>query len=76
MNCFFCRGTVKDSTTDHVVRLKNCIVIIKDVPCEECSQCGETYYSDEVAEQLENIINKVKDIVKDIAIFEYTAMTA
>ena len=76
MSCFFCKGNMKNSTTDHVVTLENCIIIIKNVPCEECSQCGETYYSDAVASQLEEIINRVKLIVRDVAIFEYKTMVA
>ena len=76
MNCFFCKGKMKNSTTDHVVTLENCTIIIKNVPCEECQQCGETYYSDEIAAQLEEIINRVKYIVRDVAIFEYKNMVA
>ncbi len=76
MNCFFCKGTLNESKTDHIVTLANCIIIIRNVPCEECSQCGETYYSDEVATKLEDIVKQVKFIVRDVAIFEYANMVA
>ncbi|MBR0147447.1 MAG: YgiT-type zinc finger protein, partial [Eubacterium sp.] len=36
-----------------------------------CSQCGEVYYSDEIAEKLEEIVNRLQVMVKDVAIFEY-----
>ena len=56
--CMFCKcDTVKQSTTTHVVNYKNSIIVIKNVPCEECEQCGEKYYTDEVAEQLEKMVN-------------------
>ena len=46
--CMFCKcDTVKQSTTTHVVNYKNSIIVIKNVPCEECEQCGEKYYTDE-----------------------------
>ncbi len=76
MNCFFCKGRLKNSTTDHIVNLKACIIIIKNVPCEECSQCGEIYYSDETAQKLEKIVNKVKGMVREVAIFEYENIVA
>ena len=39
--CMFCKcDTVKQSTTTHVVNYKNSIIVIKNVPCEECEQCG------------------------------------
>ena len=76
MKCFFCKGTLHSGITDHIVRLKDCVIIIKNVPCEECGQCGEVYYSDETAQKLEKIVNKVKDMVRDVAIFEYTSVVA
>lgn len=50
--CMYC----KNSTTTHVVNYNNCTIIIKNVPCLECTQCGEKYYIDEVAEHLEDIV--------------------
>ena len=41
MTCFYCKGDLKPSTTTHFVDLKKCIVIVKNVPCLECSKCGE-----------------------------------
>lgn len=39
--CFYCKGDLINSITTHVVNYKNCIIIIKNVPCEECEQCGD-----------------------------------
>ena len=56
--CMYCKNsTTVNSTTTHVVNYKNCIIVIKNVPCLECEQCGEKYYTDEVAERLETIVN-------------------
>ena len=50
MTCFFCKDKMIETTTTHFVDLKNCIVIVKNVPCLECPQCGEIVYKDDVAE--------------------------
>ena len=35
--CKLCKcDTVKQSTTTHVINYKNNIIVIKNVPCEEC----------------------------------------
>ncbi|WP_338000835.1 YgiT-type zinc finger protein [Acetobacterium tundrae] len=39
--CFYCKENLFDSITTHVVNYRNCLIIIKNVPCEECEQCGE-----------------------------------
>ena len=71
--CMFCKcDTVKQRTTTHVVNYKNSIIVIKNVPCEECEQCGEKYYTDEVAEQLEKMVNLAKQMMQEIAVLDYS----
>ncbi|MFG6332161.1 MAG: type II toxin-antitoxin system MqsA family antitoxin [Lachnospiraceae bacterium] len=71
--CMYCKcKTTIPSFTTNVVNYKNCIIIIKNVPCEECEQCGEKYYSNEVAKQLENLVNIAKQLMQEIAIIDYS----
>lgn len=71
--CMYCKcKTTIPSFATHVVNYKNCIIIIKNVPCEECEQCGEKYYSNEVAKQLENLVNIAKQLMQEIAIIDYS----
>lgn len=71
--CIYCKcKTTISSSTTHVVNYKNCIIIIKNVPCEECEQCGEKYYSNEVAKRLENLVNIAKQLMQEIAIIDYS----
>lgn len=53
MTCFYCKGDMLDSTTTYVEDLGNCIIIIRNVPCSKCSQCGEVSYNGTVLKQLE-----------------------
>ena len=70
--CMYCKNsTTFNSTTTHVVNYKNCIIVIKNVPCLECDQCGEKYYTDEVAERLELIVNLAKKLMQEIAVIDY-----
>ena len=72
MNCFYCKGSLKDDTTNHVVNLPNKrIIIVKDVPCEKCTQCGESYYNDDVMSRLEVIVNDLKTALTEVAIINY-----
>ncbi|MCM1144938.1 MAG: type II toxin-antitoxin system MqsA family antitoxin [Blautia sp.] len=55
----------------YVAILEECVIIVKNVPAMVCSQCGEVYYTDEVAERLEQIVQKLQQFVKEVAIVEY-----
>ena len=71
--CFYCKAqTTVPSTTTHVVTLSSCIIIVRNVPCEECEQCGEIFYTDEVAEQLEKLVDAAKSLLQDISVIDYS----
>ena len=70
--CMFCKNkTYIESTTTHVVNYHNSVIIIKNVPCLECEQCGEKYYTDDVAEKLEKIVETAKTLMQEISIVDY-----
>lgn len=70
--CMYCKcKTVKKSVTTHVVNYKGCIIIVKNVPCEECEQCGAKYYTNDVVDKLEQIVNSAKQLKQEISVFDY-----
>ena len=71
MCMYFKNSTTVYSTTTHVVYYKNCIIVIKNVPSLECEQCGEKYYTDEVAERRETNVNMAKKQKQEIAVIDY-----
>ena len=71
MTCFMCKGEIISSTTTFMVDLGNCIIIVKNVPCSQCSQCGEISYSNEVAKRLEKIVDTLKNTVTEISVIDY-----
>ena len=72
MSCFMCKGNLENKLTNFIADLGNCIIIVKDVPSQVCSQCGEVSYSNDVALQLEKIINETKNTLTEIAVVRYS----
>ena len=66
-----CKGNITRTKHTYIQESDKCIFIIKNVPALVCSQCGEVYYSDEISEKLEEILDRLQGMVKDVAIFEY-----
>lgn len=73
MTCFMCKGTTEDRLTNFIADLGNSIIIVKGVPSQVCTQCGEVSYSNDVAEQLQKIVNATKNAMTEIAVVNYTA---
>ncbi len=73
--CVFCRGTeLKDTFTTYVAALDKFTIIIKNVPCQECVQCGERYFSDDVMQNIEAIVKKAIDVQSEFFVTEYSSV--
>ena len=77
MICFMCKGSMQNGTSNFTADMSKCIVIVKNVPSQICSQCGEVSYNDEISKQLEKIVHSLtKPIRTEIAIVSYTELAA
>ena len=76
MKCFYCKGDMQEGVTSHAVTLEHCVIVVKDVPCIRCSQCGESYFSDEIADELERIVENFRKAKTEIAVVNYVAARA
>ncbi len=72
MQCYMCKGTIENKKTTFTVDLDGSIVVIKNVPSQVCTQCGEVSYSDAVARQIEKIVGSLRHSLTEIAVVNYT----
>ena len=73
MTCFFCKGAMQTEFTTHFMQISDSIIIVKNVPCSKCSQCGEVTYSGTVAQRLEQIVAELRKSLTEIAVVSYSA---
>ena len=72
MTCCYCGGNTSESTATYVVEIGERIIIIKHVPCEKCTQCGEPFYNATVVERLEQITEQLEKTLTEIAVVNYS----
>ena len=69
--CTFCKGTTKAGVSTFTADLGTCVAVIRNVPSDICTQCGEIYYSTEVMQQLYRIARSVEQNMTEIAVINY-----
>ena len=76
--CVYCGGALKEATVDYVEKIDNYVIVIKNVPCKKCNQCGEEYFSTPVAQKIESILDGVQKIssVITITVIDYSTQAA
>lgn len=57
-NCYFCKGKTEIKNVDVDFRWGDRLIVVKNVPVEVCTQCGERYYSAEVSKKLDELVKK------------------
>ncbi len=76
MECFMCKGNLEIKKVNYVVDLDSTIIIIKGVPAKVCAQCGEQYFEDETAENIDKIVNQLKKLSTEVTIVNYSEKVA
>lgn len=62
-----------ESTTTYYAELENTFVIVKNVPCHKCKQCGEVVYNAAVVGRLEEIAKQLEKALTEFAVVNYSA---
>ena len=76
MNCTLCKANLAKGSVNHIVDLREGIIIIKNVPANICSQCGEYYLDTKTALKLEVMVDEIKKNKAEVFIVNYNEMVA
>lgn len=71
MDCIICRGTLIEGLVNHIVDINGHIIIIKNVPANICTQCGEYYVENKIVLILERLIDEVLNSNAEVLIINY-----
>ncbi len=61
--CPECKGIIKPGHTDMVYDVDNIKITIKNVTANICSNCGQSFISGPVAEDVNRLVNRVTEDV-------------
>ena len=74
MTCIMCKnGETKPGFTTVTHQRDGAVVVVRNVPGEICTQCGEYYLEDSVVAQLETIVERAFEGGTEVAIVRYAA---
>lgn len=72
MNCLACKGgNMIKGFDSYFAKLKTGYLIVENVPCLKCDQCGEVLFSTAVVAKIEKIIVAYENISDKVSIIDY-----
>lgn len=69
--CPLCGGWKKGGMTIYSVDLGFGVVVVRNVPAEVCSQCGEEWINPNVAKGLEKIVNTARQTHSQLEVLSF-----
>ena len=54
--CSFCKGKLREGTTEFLAPAAGEVIVIKDVPAFVCEPCGEAYYTAATSRKIDAIM--------------------
>ena len=69
--CFYCKGKMRPSFTVYSTQVGEAVIVVKNVPCMECEQCGELEFDDATVARLEELTKAAERLMQEIAVIDY-----
>ena len=76
MKCFYCKGDMIKGTSAYTAELNGRVIVVKNVPCMKCIQCGETVFDGTTAARLEALIDQLSSNAAEFAVLNYDNIVA
>ncbi len=74
MNCFLCKGSLTAATTSYMTTCCNCCIIIKNVPCSKCDQCGEEFIDGTALLKIQKIVDSLSPMMVEVAVVDFKSV--
>lgn len=66
---------MEDGVATYTAEAKKCIVVIKNVPCKRCQECGEVLYQTEKLEKIDTLVEMTEQLTSEISVIDYSNVT-
>jgi YgiT-type zinc finger domain-containing protein len=69
--CALCGGSLRNGTTTIPFLVDERVVVIKDVPAEVCTDCGEAYMKSSVVEKVESVLDRLEELHSEMSVVHF-----
>jgi len=56
--CSFCKGKLVNGKTEFIAKVREEILVVKNVSALICNECGEAYYSPDESRKIDKLMRK------------------
>ena len=77
MKCGICKAEMEEKNVTYTEDIEQGVIVIRHIPAQVCTECGNTWYSGTVVEELEELVDKFALLTgSEVSIIDYTKLAA
>jgi YgiT-type zinc finger domain-containing protein len=77
MKCGICKAEMEDQSVTYTEDIAEGVVVIRHVPAQVCTECGNTWYAAATALRLEKIVDALSALpLSEVSIVDFTRSVA
>lgn len=70
--CYFCNGRLESKLTTIPFVIHDSVIVVKQVPAEVCTQCGEAIMSSSVAQRVDSLLKEFYRLNSEVSVITYS----
>jgi YgiT-type zinc finger domain-containing protein len=77
MKCGICKATMEEKNVTYTEDISQSTIVIRHVPAQVCTECGNTWYNGTTAAKIEKIIdNFAASTLAEVSVINYEKSVA
>jgi len=77
MKCGICKAEMEEKKVSYTEDFEQGVIVVRHVPAQVCTECGNTWYSVAVASELEKLVDKFAlSTGSEVSVINYTKLVA
>ena len=74
MKCMKCGKTAFKSVTSEAIEPGFVLLVIRSIPCFKCEECDEIFYTGDVAQRIEKMIEEAKQLMQEMRVINFESV--
>ncbi len=71
--CPLCGGALVNGLHTLPLVLGDSVLVVRDVPAEGCTQCGEPFLTSDVADRVQDLARRLREVPSEVAVARYAS---
>jgi len=77
MKCGICKADMEEKNVTYTEDVEQSVIIVRHVPAQVCTECGNIWYSGTIAAELEKLVDRLTlSAASEVSVINFSKLVA